>query len=166
MRKKASRGLTLIEFIMVISIMAVLFTLSAGYIREVINLWNYVSFQTEIVSQARLAMMRMAREIRQINNLTSVYYADASRLVFNDTDGNRIEYSRTGKDLRRNTNILAQGVDSFSFVYYDNASQAVAAPQVSPLKTDIASVNVTLGLSAGGQKKSFYMRVFPRNLGG
>lgn len=160
------RGVTLIELVLVISTVAVLVSLSSMYIREIFRLWDFVSFRNEVVAQGRTAMMRMAREMRQVNNQSCVLYANSTCLRFVDAANATVEYSLNGTDLMRNANVMAAGLSGLSFVYYDNQSQVIAAPKVSPQNTDIACVNATMGLQSGSQVKSFNIRVCPRNLGG
>ena len=162
-RIKQPRGLTLIELVMVMVTIGLMVGVSSMYIREVIRLWNFVSFRNEVVSQGRMAMMRMVREIRQVNNDTAVLAANDSCFRFVDVNNQTIGYSVSGSGLRRNNNTLADGVSRLTFVYYDNQSQAIAAPLIAPQRTNIACVNMTLNLSSSGQSKSFNAKVYPWN---
>jgi len=160
---KRSRGLTLIELVLVMVTIGLMAGVASMYIREVIRLWNFVSFRNEVVSQGRMAMMRMVREIRQVNNDTSVLVANASCFRFIDVNNQTIGFSVSGGGLRRNNNTLADGVSNLTFAYYDNQSQALPAPLITPQHTDIACVNVTLSLSSSGQSKTFNAKVYPWN---
>ena len=162
-RTRRTRGLTLIELVMVMVTVGLLVAVSSMYIREVIGLWNFASFRNEVVSQGRIAMMRMVREIRQVNNDTALLVAGGSRFKFNDTENNTIDYNFSNGNFTRNGYRMADGVSSLAFVYYDNQSRSLAAPLVNPQHTNIASVNITLGMSASGQSKTFNAKVYPWN---
>lgn len=158
-------GVTLMELVLVMGVVAVLASLSSVYIREVINLWNFVSFRNEVVAQGRTAMMRMTREMRQVSNQSAVLSANATCFRFVTAGNDTIEYNLSGTYLMRNTNIMAAGVSKLGFVYYNNQSAALSSPKVSPQTTDIRSINATMELTSGKQSKSFTARIFPRNLG-
>lgn len=162
--RKRRAGVTLIELVLVMSTVAILVSLSSMYIREIVNLWNFVSFRNDVVSQGRMSMMRMVREMRQVNNVSAVLYSGPSRFRFIDTGNTTIEYSLSGAKLMRNANAMAGGVNNLSFVYYGNQSQELVSPKVSPQKTDITSIAVNMTLASGAQKKNFNTRVYPRNL--
>ena len=161
-RKNARAGVTLMELIMVMSCVAILVSLGGMYIKQIFNLWNTVSFRSEVVEQGRMALSRMAREIRQVNNTTSVLNATASRFRFNDSSGNTIDYSYSAGNLTRNGNVLAP-LNNLTFQYYDNRSQVIASPAVAPQATNITRVNMTIGIRSGSQDKTLSEQVYPRD---
>jgi prepilin-type N-terminal cleavage/methylation domain-containing protein len=161
-----ARGVTLIELVLVIAMVGALAAVSSMYIKEIFNLWNFASFRNELLVPARISMIRMGREMRQVANETSVFTATANRFRFNDSSSVTIDYSLSGTNLMRNTKILAQGVNNFTLAYFDKNNQPLPSPLVLPNKTDIHSMNVTLGIKSGDQSKNFTIVVYPRNLGG
>lgn len=164
MERLGRKGITIIEFIIVISIVGILAAVSSLYISETINLWQFLSFRNELVSQERMALMRMVREIRQINDDFSVITANAARFQFDDINDNRIDYRLQGVDLMRNTDVLISGVDSLAFTYYDENNTVIGAPVVSPGRTNIYRIEITLTVRFGNQSKTLTSRVYPRNL--
>jgi len=78
-RTKKKEGVTLIELVMVIVAVGVIVGVATMYINEVVDLWSFMSFRTDVVNQARLSVARMSREMRQVKNATSVQAAEAHR---------------------------------------------------------------------------------------
>ena len=159
------RGFTLIEAVMVIAIVGILVAVSSGYIKSTVDLWDFLSFRNEIVNQARMGLLRMTREMRQVANNTSVYFANSTRFNFTDYNLNNINYYLASNNLMRNANILIRGLDNLTFVYYNNASAVISNPRVSPDTTDIYRVGITMGIRSGTQTKVLRTQVFPRNFG-
>jgi prepilin-type N-terminal cleavage/methylation domain-containing protein len=158
-----SKGVTLIELVMVIAIVGILVSVSSMYIVEVVNMWNFFSFRSEIVSEARLALFRMVREIRQIGNVTDVYKAQISDFQFRDINSDVIEYSLSGGNLFRNSDVLAAGVTNLTFIYYNRTDGQIALPLVSPAGTDIFRIHVNMEIGAGSQTKKISSQAYPRN---
>ena len=167
MARNAESGLTLVEIVMVIVIVGILAGGSMLYIRQIIELWDFTSFRSEIVAQGRVALGRMSRDIRQIRNSTSVFYANGTRLQFNDTDNVSINYYLSNNiNLMRNNDILAEGVSSLVFSYYNQTNQIIANPLVRPQETDIRRINIKLNIFSGDQNKTLETQIYPRNIGG
>lgn len=164
MRPKTRKGVTIIELIMAIVIVGVLTGASSMYIKEIVDLWNFLSFRNEAVSQARTALIRMEKEIRQIKDDSSVYAATGSRLRFNDVNSLSIDYQLSGTNLFRNADILAVGVNSLVFTYYDKNNSPIASPLVNPDRTDIYRISLGLTVRSGTQSKVLKTLIFPRNL--
>ncbi len=164
-------GVTLIELVIVIVIVGVLTGVSALYAREIVDLWRFINFRSEIVSQGRAALMRMEREIRQIAGKGSVYAAGISQLRFHDIYGNDIQYQWLSDPdpsikgaIMRNNDILVKGVESLVFNYYDQDNNPIVSPPVSPSDTTIKRISVTFIMLAGDQEKTLSAQTFPRNL--
>ena len=170
-RSLQKKGVTLIELVIVIIIVGVLTGVSALYAREIVDLWRFINFRSEIVSQGRAALMRMEREIRQIGGKASVYAAGSSQLRFHDIYGNDIQYQWLSDPdpsvkgaIMRNGDILVKGVKSLVFTYYDQDNNPIASPPVSPSDTTIKRIGVTFVMLAGDQEKTLSAQIFPRNL--
>ena len=154
----------MVEAVMTIVIVGILAGGSMFYIRQVIDLWDFISFRSEIVSQGRMALMRMSREIRQIHNSTSVFYANSTRFRFADVKDATIDYYFSGSNLTRNSDNQASGVRNVTFTYYNQTSQQIAVPLVSPQATDIKRIKIRLDMFSGNQNKTLETQVWPRNL--
>ncbi len=162
-------GLTLVELVMVIVIVGILTSVSSMYIKQVIDLWSFLTFRNEVVAQGRLALTRMGREVRQVKDNSSISIADASRLEFTDVNDNVIDYRLFGGNLMRNSNILAKGVSGLIFCYYDIYNNPVCAPECgcdvsSGELSDIYRIKIKFDVASGGQSKHLEMQSFPRNI--
>ncbi len=152
------RGVTLIELIMVIVVVGALAGGLSFGIKEAIDLYQFLTFRNEIVSQGRMALMRMVREIRQIRDSDSIYTCQPSEIEFDDINSNRINFQLSGETLLRNADILADNVSSFIFTYYD----LDGSPAGSCL--DIYRIGIELEIRSGTQTKRLRSQVYPRNL--
>ncbi|MFA5118670.1 MAG: type II secretion system protein [Candidatus Omnitrophota bacterium] len=168
-RKKA---VTLIELVTVMVIVGVLAAGSSFYVKGVIDLWRFISFRSESVSQGRMALMRMSREMRQIKNALSVYTAGASEFRFLDVSDTMIRYRFSGNALIRGSNavenVLVSGLSEVAFTYYNADNQLIASPLVNPQESDIYRVEVALVFVSSGPDrtldKTVTAQVFFRNL--
>jgi prepilin-type N-terminal cleavage/methylation domain-containing protein len=159
------KGLTLIEMVITIVIVGLLVGAVTFSIRDIFSLWDFWSFRTEIVSQGRIALMRMVREIRQINNDTSVLIADSSILQFNDTSGQTIEYRLNGTDIMRNSNVLANGTSSLRFTYFNETSVPLTPlPLDAENRSAIYLIGIDVTIVAGNQNRTLKTQVCPRNI--
>lgn len=157
-------GVTLIELVMVITVVGILTGVSSMYIKETIGLWRFLSFRSEAVAQGRLALLRVEREVRQIQNDTSVRIAEASRFQFDDMGATTITFELSADNLLLNSDILAGGVSDLTFAYYDSSGLEIAAPDVFPSPTNIRRIDISFTIGSGGQNKTLTTRVYPRNL--
>jgi prepilin-type N-terminal cleavage/methylation domain-containing protein len=168
-RKKA---VTLIELVTVMVIVGVLAAGSSFYVKGIIDLWRFISFRSESVSQGRMALMRMSREMRQIKNALSVYAAGASEFRFLDVGDTMIRYRFSGNALIRGSNtvenVLVSGLSAVAFTYYNADNQPIASPLVNPQESDIYRVEITLVFVSSGPDrtldKTVTAQVFFRNL--
>lgn len=164
-------GVTIIELVMVITIVAALVGVSSMYIKETIDLWRFLTFRSEVVAQGRLALMRMVREIRQIQDDVSsdslyIYVANASQIEFNNKDKSdndvRINYNLSGNNLMRNSDILVNNVTALNFTYFDGSNAQLATPVAEV--SQIWRITITLVIQSGSQSNTLRSQVYPRNL--
>ena len=173
--KKKIKAVTLIELIMVIVVVGVLTAGLSFGVREVVNLWNFLVFRDEIVSQGRIALMRMGREIRQICSREAfepIQAAEAARFRFDimdlDGDGNddtvEFYHNAGNNELRRifndnpaAGNILATNVSSLNFTYYDQNNSPTTVP------SSVYRIVISLALSSGSNILTLRSQIYPRN---
>jgi prepilin-type N-terminal cleavage/methylation domain-containing protein len=166
MKAKREKGLTLIEMVMTIVIVGILAGGGMFYIRQVIDLWSFVTFRNEVVYQGRTALARMSRDIRQISNNTSVFYANSTRFRFAGINNASVDYYLSNTDLMRNNDALASGVRNLTLTYYNLTNQPIANPLVNPQATNIRRISIRLNIFSGDQNKTLTTQVWPRNFGG
>jgi len=162
---KNNKGFTIIEIIMAIVVVGILAGASSMYIMETVNLWRFLSFRNESVSQGRAAMVRMAREIR---GLASVTTAGPNELQFDDLTGATINYQLSGSNLLRNALVLANDVQNLQFCYYNSNSGPVCSPLCScgvdsADLDDIKRISMELTVQSGTQTKTLRTQIWPRN---
>lgn len=160
--KKFNSGFTLIETVMVIVIVGILAGGSSMYIKQVIDTWNFQNFREEAVSQGRIALIRMTREIRQAIDL-DVYSASQTNFSFKDVNDNIINYTVSADNLNRGSNLLLSGVENFNFTYYNKTNQVIASPKLYPSRTDIKRIDIDFQVHSGSQTKRLRSQVWPRN---
>ncbi len=165
MKRPGRGGVTLLELVATISIVGVIVGVSALYVREVVGLWDYVTFRGEAVAQGRQTAGRIARDLRRIKNATAVNRANATVLNFVNSNNVTVNYTYSSGTLSRDTQVLLQGLSNFSFTYYNVTGAVITTPQVSPAATDIRRIGFALTISGSRQNKTVSSLVFPRNLG-
>jgi prepilin-type N-terminal cleavage/methylation domain-containing protein len=169
-RDRGARGFTLVELVLVISIMGVLAGVFVKYIDEGNRMFDQVDARRELRQDARAALVRMVREIRQLRSASDVLTADTVSLSFYGVNDSlyTINYSGvSGESLMFQrgslSNVLATHVDSLAFDYYQNDGTA-AVPLVNPSDTDIYRVTIFLRLLKGNTAVSLKTGTHLRNL--
>lgn len=161
---KGRRSFTLIEVILAIVVVGVIASGFAIFSQKVaVDSAQMVSIRGDLNNEARRALTMMSREIRMVKDAYGVENAESQRLEFNDVNSTSIEYSLSGTDLMRNSDVLCSYVVSFQFTYINRQGNTIASPKVFPQKTDIWLVKMNLGLKKGDEQKSVGMVVRPRN---
>jgi prepilin-type N-terminal cleavage/methylation domain-containing protein len=142
--KATLRGVTLVELVVVMVILAVLVAailpiLSGGF--------NTYFAGRDIMStdtQVRPAVERIARELRQIRSATAtdLTIATPSQISFNDFNSNAVVYSYSSATgtINRNGQPLTDRVGALSFFYWQSNVISTAA---SPGTVSYVTVQVT-----------------------
>lgn len=173
MVEKAGRrrsGFTMIELVIVISIVGIIAGLFVRYLGEGIRMYESVDARKELTMEVRQALIRTVREIRQVRSAADVVAADANNFSFYGVNDSlfALSYSGTPGDdltLQRGTAsaTIAAGVDSLAFAYTKNDGTP-AAPLLSPSNTDIYRVSVFLRLAGQGETVAVASGTFLRNV--
>jgi len=151
-------GFTLIEVIMVMVILGVIAAMSSKMIAAGFNAALTSQNLNNANWQGRLAIERMVRDIRVVRSANDIVTRTASDFMFTDISGNSIEYKLSGGNLLRNTQILADGVNSLTFSYVDKNGNAVAG------NTDVHYVGITLKITQDNANYSLTSSVYLRDL--
>ena len=161
---KNKNAFTLVELVMCIMIVGILAAVSSLYISETVDLWRSFSFRNEVVSQGRLAIERMMREMRQIyppnGGVTS---GNLSGISFIDIHNATVTYAISGTNLLRNGNVLIGGSPNLTLTYYDEAGTVLSTPLSTPNRAAVFRIEVQLGINYHGQNKTIKSQVFLRN---
>lgn len=152
-----ARGMTLIEMVMAIVIVSIVLAASAPLIANTFQSYVTTRSALDATSKARLAVERIAREIRDVNYAAGAYQfatMTASDVTFTKTDGTVVQVDRVGTDVRIRytlpppaigpfvlTNDVTAGAPNFALTYLDATGAAGATA------ANVAFVQVTLTLN-------------------
>lgn len=164
-----ARAFTLIEIIVVITILGVLAGIGAPMLARLFDSFQFILYRKSLSESADTALRRISREIRRAADDTSVWTADSTTYRFDDIDGDTIQYQFSGSDLSREhngtTDTLLTNVLSFSFSYLeDDATTPIAVPLVNPQATDIKFIQVDIALQEGGNTINYRLFIKLRNV--
>jgi prepilin-type N-terminal cleavage/methylation domain-containing protein len=164
---KNKRGFSLIEFIMVITVLAVITSLAISLLVAIADAWVLHRQRRQMTEAGQIAIDRMAREIRRVRDRNSFTTAAVSSLRFTDIDNTDITFDLSGTTLRRTLggvtiNPLADNVSALTFTYYDSAGATLSAPVATPSNIRRIQVDITFTYSGS----NFYLRsqVAPRRI--
>lgn len=158
------KGVTLIELIMVMVIVGILAGGISVFVVQGIDIYNFVTFRNEDLAQARMAIDRMAREIRMLKDDHSVMTATAAEFEFNDVNNDSIHFWLSGDSLLRNNDTLASGIQNLQFKYWDIQGNELTNPAVSPNATDIWRITIEMTIQRGDESMTVRTEAHPRNL--
>lgn len=151
-----ARGMTLVEMVMAIVIVAIVLAASAPMIANTFQSYVTTRSALDATSKARLAVERLSRELREVNFVGGAYQfttMNANAVTFIKTDGTTVAVDRAGPSLRIQyvlplpalgpfvlTDDVSAGAANFDLQYIaaDGTSSAPAAT--------VAFVQITLTL--------------------
>lgn len=152
------QGFTLIELIMVIILLAVIAKVSSQMLAQGLTAYLCSEKTTEANWQGQLAIERMVRDFRTVRSANDISLHSSSAFTFVNLNGNTVAYLLNGEDLLLNDNVLASGVNSLTFTYYDKDGNVVSDI------ANLAYVNVALNLTKNGANYNIDTAVFLRDL--
>lgn len=158
------RGFTLVELILTIILVGIIAGMASVFLRQGLNAFVAEDARADITNQGRLAIERMAREIRMIRSRTAADLPGcctnpSTSLSFFDTSGGNIVYAVAGNTVTQNGIALAAGSPillNFRYYQQDGTTLATTAAQVW-------SIQIDLTVTRNGESQAFRVRVHPRN---
>lgn len=176
------KGFTLIELVLGMVLIGIVALVVANALSTGITGFFVVDNRKEALDQARGAMDRMAKEIRNINSRSDIGTATATQLCFrainnlSDSDATNdyiiISFRYSGNTIIREDgladlaacpgiagNTLANNITSLSFSYLQSDSTTDPAP---PANTKRIRISTTSNVS--GESLTLQSEVWPRNL--
>ncbi len=161
-----SNGFTLVEIVITIVLIGIISGIAAMILLRGARVYSDEQSRSDVHYQARLAVERMAREIRLIRSATAtdITTMTATNLQFNDISGNNIQFQRTGASapysITRNGSALANNIQSVAISYYQNdGTTAVTLATV----TTLWFVDISVTAQEGAETVQMRTRVHPRN---
>jgi prepilin-type N-terminal cleavage/methylation domain-containing protein len=152
------KGFTLLEMVIVIVVLGIVASIAAPMIYTAAQASQAQSRLSDILGQARSAMIRMSRDLRNIRSTdASDLVMGASSLSLIDVNTDAIAYTLSSGNLLRNGQILAQGVSNLSFTYYD-ANAAVTA-----VNANVRYIKFSFTVTRNTISETFYNLIYVRN---
>lgn len=156
-------GFTLIEMVLVITVVGVLAGAAAVAFDPVLDSWVLGQSRGQMSDTLGVALNRMAQEISQLRDAQSLTIASDSDIQFTDVNNNVIRYRLNGSQLLRNADVMARNVQSLTFSYWDVNNAVLAAPTLSPAATNLWRLSIRVSGAMGGQTVTLESQVRPRN---
>jgi prepilin-type N-terminal cleavage/methylation domain-containing protein len=173
-RRSRCAGFTLIESIAVIVILSIIATTAALLIGQMATMYRDRAVQGQLHVEASVALDRLMREIRAIENTddegttipnitgasTTEIQWGAGKLI--DVDSGNLRLNADGT----NTDILATDVSAIAFNYFDDTHTSLLSGSSVP-SDDLGSirrVSVSLTLSRYGETETLHTLVFLRSM--
>ena len=142
---REERGFTLTELLIVLAVLALVLAAVVTIQQGALQAYVTGSNKTEVQQNARVALERMAREVRETQSgLTA---ATATSLTFVDPNtGLAVIYASDGNTLARTTNgvatVVIGGVQTLTFAYRDANDAVLGAPVGTP--GNVRRVDITI----------------------
>lgn len=158
--RRRDAGFTLIELIITIVLVGIIAGIGALLVLQGVNAFLAEDIRADLTTDGRLAIERMAREIRTIRTRTAADIPTMAgpTLSFVDLDGNAIAYTSGGGTVTRNGTPLASATTAaLGFLYFQqDGTPAGSADQIWVIQVDLT-------LTTGGESQAFRIRAHPRN---
>lgn len=134
-RTPHSKGFTLVEIIITIVIVAIIAGIAAMIIAQGVRGYSAEQSRSDVHYQARLAVERMAREIRLVRSQTAADITTMNPTLFQYTDimGNQMGFRLNGNNVERTQDnavtwqALASNATALTFTYLQQDGVTAAA---------------------------------------
>ena len=104
--------------------------------------WVTGRYQLEAQRNARLSMDRMVREIREADYIVNT--STSSSIDFHTPFHGNISYSLSGSDLKRDSNMVINNVQTLDFSYFDKSDTFYTLPLSVEDASEISKVHIDL----------------------
>src|SRR5437868_1186657 len=111
------QGFSLIELVMVIILLGIIAVVISKMYATTLTAAQTEQNVTDALSQGRIGIERMARDMRVVRSAGDISVMTSGEFSFTDMGGNSIDYKLTGSSLMRNSQALADGVNTLTFSY-------------------------------------------------
>jgi MSHA biogenesis protein MshO len=179
------RGFSLIEFLMVLTIVSIIAAALLPMLRETFKAYDQTANDIVVMDKLRYATERLAREVREVNftsGVGSFTAASGSSMTFTRSvaDGASPSATPTSATVSVGTtattvtlawSTIASGVaqtltdelGSLAFVYLDGSGNTMSASPLATLNSSVRAVQITLTLTHDGRTFSERTRVTLKN---
>lgn len=171
-RETNNSGFTLVELVMVISLMGIIAAMTAPALLEATKNRNRLVIRQTLLTEGQIALERICRELREMdlesgdNDVPDLSAAELSRVDFE-----QLAYRVSGTELQRsadggtNWQVMARSVQSFTLSYYDASGTSLSSLPLSEAdRESVRRITVEVGLLQNGEsltlRSSAYLRMF------
>lgn len=154
-------GFSLIELVTVIVLLGILSAAGSSMLTEGIKASVMASDTNVAAGQSRLALERMARDIRAIRSTSAadLDIGTAGQITFTRSDGAVVQYRLTGTTLMRNTQPLSDEVSVLNFTYVQRDGRTATT-----VLSQVYYVTIDMLTSYGEGNLALRTTVHPRNV--
>jgi prepilin-type N-terminal cleavage/methylation domain-containing protein len=156
------QGFTLIEMVMVILIMSIIIGMSSSLLTQGLNSFPAGEDIVNANWQGQIAMERLSRDILLIRSPADITTLAADNLAYTDVSNNTVAYSLSGTNLtltqNGNSEILADGVQSLTFTYFDRNGASTATA------TLVRMIRISINVTQNNVIYTLTTMIYPRNL--
>ena len=172
-----SKGMTLIELIVVMVLLGTIGLFTFQFLGSSVETYIMVSNQAGLFAEAKLAMERMARDIRDAESITWPEQGDSDPddfITFKrthatkwDIAGESITFRLTGSTLVKVkespsvTSLMAENVSAFTVTRAADDEDDDDDDDDDEIEIEI---EIVLTLSTGGENVTLHTKVYPKNL--
>ena len=123
------------------------------------GLRGYLDFQNMSAAdwEMRVGLETMTREIRNLRYPSDITVATATQFSFVDNNAKSVSFSLSGTNLMENSQILAAGVSSMTFTYYNSSLAVTTTPSA------IILVELDITFTINNTTTTTQLFWFPRN---
>ncbi len=171
-----NKGFTLIEMVMVITLLGIIGGIIALPLYIGTKGWFEATTREGITESGRIAIERMAREIRNTAKTAAdapcILSATATSISFSTVSdcSSPITFSLAVPNIQRTdasgTSNLASDVTSFDINYYNSANGVIARPVVVGNIPTIRRLSIEIVSTSGGETLRKYSEVYLSNMKG
>ena len=166
--KSRRGGMTLIELVLGMVLIGIVALVVANALSTGIDAFFTTDNRKEALDQGRIALDRMAKEIRNVRNASAITTATATTFTFTDTSGTSISFALGGGNITRNADTLAVGISNATFPscifsYIESGGTETQSP-TAPQMLTIKRIKIGFKATAGSESVTLQTEVWPRNL--
>ncbi|MHC4822484.1 MAG: PulJ/GspJ family protein [Planctomycetota bacterium] len=153
------RGFTLVELVMSMTVLSIIGLVTSKVILESMRSYSRTVPSLDASYKSELALRSLKRDVRDLRRLDSISVFTSTSFAFLDSWRNPVSYTLSGTDLTRNGDLLAEGVTSLTFTYWQSDGTTATDSD------DLHHVEIDMTVQNGDEVYRARSEVFPRNLG-
>lgn len=162
-------GFTLLETLIVLSVLVIIALVLTPVFREGIDAWVLSISTTDIIAEGRLAMRRMTKELKRVDTITAISQTSVGFTVPGSSDTIVFSWDDSNNTLYREipviaqSNILARNISAFNFTYLGRDSSTEVDPTTGN-PADVWEIRLDFTVTKDSHYLRFGSTVSPRNI--